>query len=149
MAAVLVEREALQAGGATAKRITFTIDPVPPDLKVMADRARLAEILDNLISNAVKYTLPGGRVRVSCEAHERELVTHVEDTGQGFDEAELGGVFAGQRMSSRPTGGESSTGLGLVIVKKLVELHGGRIWVTSRKGEGSTFSFSLPLAKQP
>ena len=71
---------------------------------------------------------------------------HVSDTGQGLHATELDSVFSGAKLSARPTGGESSTGLGLVIVKKLVDLHHGRVWVESERGTGSTFSFSVPLA---
>lgn len=116
---------------------------LPP---LQADPVRIGQILDNLISNAIKYTTEGGRVRVSCENLPRELITHVEDTGQGLSEEDLKNVFSTfKKLSARPTGGESSTGLGLAIVRKLVEVHGGRIWVTSEKGKGARFSFALPI----
>ncbi len=108
------------------------------------DRVRVAEVVDNLVSNALKFTWPGGRVRVFCEQRNGEVVTHVQDTGQGLESDELEWVFSGKKLSAQPTGGESSTGLGLVIVRKIVELHRGRAWVESKKGEGSRFSFSLP-----
>jgi signal transduction histidine kinase len=96
---------------------------------------------------AIKYTHPGGHIRVSFEARDHELVTHIHDTGQGLTEGDLEAVFKTfGTLSAKPTGGEPSTGLGLAIVKKIVELHGGRVWVASTHGEGSTFSFSLPTA---
>lgn len=146
MADMLEEREAFQLEAAHEKQIELVVDKETAKVDVMADRIRVGEVLDNLMTNAVKYTEPGGRVRVFCQVEGDELVTHVEDTGLGLEPEELGKVFLGQKLSARPTAGEKSTGLGLVIVKKLVELHGGRIWVASEKGEGSTFSFSLPLA---
>ena len=76
----------------------------------------------------------------------RTWITHVADSGQGLDPDELARIWDGVRLSPRPTGGETSTGLGLVIVKKLVERHGGRIWAQSEKDRGSTFSFTLPRA---
>jgi ligand-binding sensor domain-containing protein/signal transduction histidine kinase len=119
------------------------IRDLPP---LQADPVRIVQVLDNLISNAIKYTGEGGRVRVSCECLPREIITHVEDTGQGLSEDDLKDVFRTfKKLSARPTGGESSTGLGLAIVRRLVEVHGGRIWVTSEKGKGSRFSFALPI----
>jgi signal transduction histidine kinase len=102
--------------------------------------------MNNLISNAIKYTYPGGRVRVYCEAQSELIVTHVEDTGQGLNEKDLRDIFSSfKKLSARPTAGESSTGFGLAIVKKIVELHHGKVWVESEHGKGSTFSFSLPV----
>lgn len=147
MAEILEEREALQFGSAEAKRIELRVDRRGADVEVLADRIRIGEVLDNLMSNAVKYTKPGGRIRVYCEVVNGELVTHVEDTGQGIAAGELPHVFSGRKLSPKPTGGEASTGLGLVIAKKLVELHGGKIWVESEEGAGTTFSFSIPRAQ--
>jgi signal transduction histidine kinase/ligand-binding sensor domain-containing protein len=143
----LIQGTALNHKDAAArKKIEFSvtnIDDLPP---LNADPIRIGQILDNLISNAIKYTGEGGRVRVSCEHMEREIVTHVEDTGQGLSDEDLKNVFSTfKKLSARPTGGESSTGLGLAIVRKLVEVHGGRIWVTSQQGRGSRFSFALPI----
>ncbi|MFA6958162.1 MAG: two-component regulator propeller domain-containing protein [Thermoanaerobaculia bacterium] len=113
--------------------------------RVNADAVRIGEVLDNLVSNAVKYTQPGGTVRVSCERRDGDIVTHVEDNGQGLGEDDLREIFRTfKKLSARPTGGETSTGLGLAIVKRIVEIHGGSIWVTSEKGKGARFSFSLP-----
>jgi signal transduction histidine kinase len=127
------------------KGIELVFEVEGAGVEVLGDRLRTGEILDNLIGNALKFTHSGGRVRVYTERVGQELVTHVADTGQGLGPEELESVFAGRRLSARPTAGEPSTGLGLVIVRKLVELQGGRVWATSEKGRGSTFSFSLPL----
>ncbi len=81
---------------------------------------------------------------VWCEAGADEVRIHVEDTGLGLRPEEVGEVFTGRRLSARPTAGESSTGFGLAIVRKLVELHGGTVRVESELGEGSRFSFSVP-----
>ena len=147
MAELLVEQEPVQSRVAADKNIELVVDKGGTDVDVLADRVRVGEVLDNLMSNALKYTRPGGRVEVRCETSNGELVTHVEDSGQGLAPEELARVWDGVRLSPRPTGGETSTGLGLVIVKKLVELHGGRIWVESEKNKGSTFSFTLPRAE--
>ncbi len=144
MAELLAEQEPVHARVAEDKDIELVVDRTQAGVDVVADRIRIGEVLDNLMGNALKYTHPGGRVAVRCESVDGELVTHVEDSGQGLAPDELARVWDGVRLSPRPTGGETSTGLGLVIVKKLVELHGGRIWVESEKDKGSTFSFSLP-----
>jgi signal transduction histidine kinase len=130
---------------AREKQIDLRLDATE-QYQVLADRFKLSEILDNLISNAIKYTQPGGKVTIAFEVVQGQLVTHVIDTGQGLSEADLQSVFTSfQRLSAQPTAGESSTGLGLAIAKKIVEAHGGKIWVKSKQGEGATFSFSLPL----
>jgi ligand-binding sensor domain-containing protein/signal transduction histidine kinase len=126
-------------------RLEVTTDAGLPPVPV--DRVRLMEVLDNLLSNAVKFTFPGGSIRVYPEVGEGAVTVHVSDTGQGLDEADLREIFTGfKKLSARPTAGEPSTGLGLAIVKKIIEAHGGAVRVQSRKGEGSTFSFTLPLA---
>ena len=140
------ERLVLHEGAARAKDIVLSLDGQSDRSEVMVDRIRVIEVLDNLISNAIKFTQPGGAVSVSCTVAESELVTSVQDNGVGLLPEELDEVFSGKRLSARPTGGETSTGLGLTIAKKLVELHQGRVWVESEKGKGSRFSFSLPVA---
>lgn len=115
--------------------------------KVLVDPDRISQVLDNLVSNAIKYTHPGGEVKVECETQPNLVVTHVKDSGQGLRSDDLELVFRNfGRLSSRPTGGESSTGLGLAIAKGIVEVHGGEMWVESEFGVGSCFSFSLPAA---
>lgn len=116
---------------------------------VLADEGRLRQILTNLIDNAIKYSLPKSEVIIEFKSQNGELVTSVKDQGVGITAAHIERLF--QRFGriynpmSMQAGG---TGLGLYIVKNLVESHGGRIWVTSREGKGSRFSFSLPVAQQ-
>jgi signal transduction histidine kinase len=140
------ERLVLHEGAARAKDIALSVDGLLDPAEVMVDRIRVVEVLDNLISNAIKFTQPGGEVLVACRTRDSELVTSVVDTGLGLFPEEIEQVFSGKRLSARPTGGETSTGLGLTIAKRLVELHRGRVWVESEKGKGTTFSFALPLA---
>ena len=145
--AILEECEQLYAHLAAKKGIELGLEPGPPLPPIAADHRRVVEVMANLLSNAVKYTHPGGCVRIRCEPQSGEAVTHVEDTGQGLTPEDLAVVFKRfGKLSAKPTAGEPSTGLGLAIAKKIVELHGGRIWVTSERGKGSTFSFSLPVA---
>jgi signal transduction histidine kinase len=129
-------------------RITREIEPGLP--AVLADRTKIRQVLLNLLSNAVKFT-PEGGVTVRAGVADNRLVVSVQDTGVGIrleDQAKLFQAF--QQLNGGqlhlPLGG---TGLGLVISKSFVELHGGQIWVESREGKGSTFSFSLPLAPEP
>lgn len=145
LGAILQECEQLHAHLAAEKDIALRIEDGASIPAVFADRERVIEVVNNLLSNAIKFTEPGGRVRVYCEARPGEVLTHVEDTGVGLTEDDLRQAFRRfGKLSARPTGSETSTGLGLAIAKRIVEAHGGKVWVRSRKGEGSTFSFSLP-----
>ena len=120
---------------------------LPPDLPALAgDPRRLGEVLQNLVDNAVQYTLPGGSIAVRAAAAKGEVIVTVADTGIGIPEADQARIF--ERFyrvdvaRSREAGG---TGLGLAIAKHLVEAHGGRIWVQSEVGKGSQFHFSIPI----
>ena len=124
------------------------IEPALPPLR--ADRTKIRQVLLNLLSNAVKFT-PEGTVTVRANAKADRLVVSVQDTGVGIREEDQPKLFrAFQQLDAGkihlPLGG---TGLGLVISKSFVELHGGEIWVESREGQGSTFSFTLPLEPVP
>ncbi|HVT01925.1 MAG TPA: two-component regulator propeller domain-containing protein [Thermoanaerobaculia bacterium] len=137
-------------GAADKKNIGLVFERPSQPTYVMVDMERISEVTDNLIGNAIKYTQLGGQVIVTCEANEQEVVTRVHDNGQGLSSEDLKAVFRTfKRLSARPTGGEPSTGFGLAIVKRLVEIHGGRVWVESEKGKGSTFSFSVPATEAP
>ncbi len=130
---------------ASRKDINLVLDQPRRLPLVLVDADRIGQVLDNLVSNAIKYTHPGGAVRVECELQPNQVITHVRDNGQGLRPDDLDLVFRTFRsLSATPTGGESSTGLGLAIAKSIVEVHGGEIWVESRFGVGSCFSFSLP-----
>ncbi len=126
------------------KKIDFTIDKEYANQTVIADKIRIHEVLDNLISNAIKFTKTNGKVKVSFESKDNLLITHIEDNGQGFYPEELDQLFKNhKRYSATPTDGEKSTGFGLLIVKKIIDLHQTEIWVKSIKNQGSCFSFSL------
>lgn len=122
----------------------------PDSLPGRADPDRMREAVDNLVSNAIKYSPAGGRIRVQLSADESGYRVAVADSGPGLspeDRARLFGRF--QRLSARPTGGESSTGLGLFICRRIVELHGGRVAAESEgQGHGATFTIVLPPAVQ-
>jgi signal transduction histidine kinase len=110
-----------------------------------ADSRRVGQVLTNLMSNALKFTSPGGVIEVSAWQSEGDIVVSVRDSGFGMAADELGRMFQmyGQGASSDKSQ-RRSTGIGLVICKKIVEAHGGRIWVESELGKGSSFYFSLP-----
>jgi signal transduction histidine kinase len=133
---------------ALEKGITLTEDvPAELPLVVRADRAKLRRVIVNLLSNALKFTLKGGRVSVRVEQSEAELRVSVTDTGVGIAAADIPLLFDKyEQARHRATRGEKGTGLGLYITRQLVELHGGDIHVESEVGRGSTFSFTIPLA---
>ncbi|GIV53654.1 MAG: hypothetical protein KatS3mg039_0172 [Candidatus Kapaibacterium sp.] len=133
---------------AESKRISLlsSIEPA----WVIGDKVRIQEIIDNLVSNAVKYTPQGGEVRMLLARRGTVVRLVVSDTGPGFTDEDKQHLFTKfRRLSARPTGGESSTGLGLAIVKKLVELMHGTIWLESTKGEGAIFYVELPATDPP
>jgi signal transduction histidine kinase len=115
---------------------------------LMIDRAKIDQVLNNLISNALKFSSPGSKVEVHMVKSDDEIVVSVEDHGQGIPEDEVHKLFKPfSKTSIQGTAGEKSTGLGLSISKRIIDGHGGKIWVESKFGKGSTFSFSLNLEK--
>ena len=126
---------------ARLKKITLTqrITKLPP---VEADGRRVATVLTNLIENAIKYTLNGGRVTVEAKQRGDQILVQVRDTGMGIAKEDLPKLFTKffQVDHAKP-----GAGLGLNICKRLVEAHGGEIWCESEMGKGSTFSFTLPI----
>src|SRR6185295_17646315 len=122
------------------------IDETLPE--VIGDKDKLIQVIINLISNSVKFTNKGS---VTCRAYfeKDEIIVSISDTGIGIAPEDFGAVFeqfkqvGGDTLTDKPKG----TGLGLPICKEIVEHHGGRIWLESEVGKGSTFSFALPVAK--
>jgi two-component system phosphate regulon sensor histidine kinase PhoR len=125
-------------------RISVNLAPTLPD--IAADRPRLAEVLQNLLDNAIQYTPFAGQIMISASADQAEVTFTVSDTGIGIPKADQPRIFERfyrvDAARSREVGG---TGLGLAIAKHLVEYHGGRIWVESEIGQGSQFSFTVPI----
>jgi signal transduction histidine kinase len=134
---------------ATNKQQTITVS-APPNYVTMCDADRMREAIDNLISNAIKYSPIGGKIAVLV-THEQEnhTIIRVADEGAGLSPEDLGRLFGRfQRLSAKPTAGESSTGLGLSIVKRIVDMHGGEVTADSRgPGQGSTFTVVLPATE--
>ena len=129
--------------------VTFRFD-MPPGLPpVRGDAARLGQVVVNLVHNAVKFSPDGGEITIRTRLDDGQVVTSVEDHGVGIPRAARDRVFERfykvDRSRLRPEAG-GGTGLGLAIARHVVEQHGGRIWVESREGAGSTFAFALPTA---
>jgi len=120
----------------------------PPHQIWSCDPDRLREAIENLMSNAIKYSPPGGTIELSMVVDREGAVIRVKDQGAGLSQDDLARVFGRfQRLSAKPTGGENSTGLGLSIVKRITELHGGRVSAESAGlGQGATFTIQLPYA---
>ena len=114
----------------------------------MCDSDRMREAIDNLVSNAIKYSPIGGKITLLVNHDSDNTIIRVTDEGAGLSPEDLGRLFGRfQRLSAKPTAGESSTGLGLSIVKRIVDMHDGQINADSRgPGQGSTFTIILPAA---
>ena len=119
---------------------------VPADQLIYAERIRFKQILFNLLSNAVKFTPEQGKVAIECSPDPGGMLISVSDTGIGIPAGQQQVVFEEfQQVGTTTKGVKEGTGLGLAITKRLVELHGGRIWLASEPGKGSRFSFTLPM----
>ncbi len=112
---------------------------------ILADEERVRQVLLNLVNNAIKFARAGGTITLRAWQQDGSIAIQVQDTGSGMDEEEQRWLFEPYHRLERDIDRLSGLGLGLVLAKRLVELHNGRIWVTSQKGVGSTFTFSLPI----
>jgi signal transduction histidine kinase len=129
------------AGG---KEQVLEVETPPSSCPVLADRGRLEQVLMNLLSNSCKFTPRHGHIKVALQDRGREYLVSVADDGPGIPLAEQSQVFERFYSNCRGPGEKAGAGLGLAIAKTVVELHGGRIWVRSQGGRGSTFFFTLP-----
>ena len=130
---------------AAEKNLTLAAE-VPPDLPSgLGDGRRIVQVLLNLVGNAIKFTDEGG-VTVAVSLADDGFLVSVRDTGIGIsqaDQAEILNEF--HQVDSSSTRTRGGTGLGLTIARRMIELHGGRLWIVSELGKGSTFSFNLPM----
>jgi two-component system phosphate regulon sensor histidine kinase PhoR len=129
-----------------AERAGLDVSCTLPDglPEVLADRERVSQVMSNLLQNAIKFTPSGGQIQISAEHAAGEVVVSVMDTGVGISREDLPRVFERFYKADRARS-KGGTGLGLAIAKHIVEGHGGKIWVDSVEGQGSTFSFSLRI----
>jgi len=159
---ITIRREAVDIAGlvsevvdanqplAANKQQAITVS-APPDFVTMCDADRIREAIDNLISNAIKYSPIGGKITVVVSHEQNNTVIRIADEGAGLSPEDLGRLFGRfQRLSAKPTAGESSTGLGLSIVKRIIDMHGGQVTANSGgPGQGSTFTVILPATEAP
>ena len=130
---------------ALKQRISLSLE-VDPQVGVLdADRLRFRQVVLNMLSNAVKFTPEGGRVGVRASIRGQDLVVEVTDTGPGVPAEDRQRIFDAFQQGARHPEQTEGTGLGLTLSKRILELHGGRIWVESEAGQGSTFGIALPV----
>ena len=125
-------------------RVSVALEAYPEVDIVSGDERRVRQVIFNLLSNAVKFTPQGGTVDVSAVRVNGEVRVSVADTGPGIAPADHDRIFEEFQQTEAGAAQREGTGLGLALSKRLVELHGGRIWVDSELGKGSTFVFTLP-----
>jgi signal transduction histidine kinase len=141
--AASMHAERAERGGIALR---WTTDP--EQITVLADERRVRQVVFNLLSNAIKFTPPAGRVDVSARRQDGVVEIAIADTGPGIPQEDQQAIF--QEFEQSPSSkGSEGTGLGLPLSRKLVELHGGRLWLESEAGRGSTFRFTLPLEPEP
>jgi signal transduction histidine kinase len=116
--------------------------------EITADERKFKQIMLNLLTNAVKFTPDNGRIDVTARREDSDIVVAVHDTGIGIAPEDQAAVFEEFRQVGRNyTSKQEGTGLGLALTKRFVELHGGRIWLESEPGKGSTFTFTIPVGQ--
>ena len=133
---------------AEKKEIKLLLNNLSNSNQMQIDRNKIEQVITNLLSNAIKFSFPQSEILVQVSSNDTEVTISVKDAGQGIPPEELDSLFRPfQKTSTKSTGGEKSTGLGLFIVKRIVEAHGGKIWAESELNKGSIFSFTLPINK--
>lgn len=147
--AYLTECHATSSLLAKAKTIRVDLDMDAELPRVKIDPNRMCQVVGNLIANAIKFSWPDSRITIGAHVRDGDIQISVSDQGQGIPEEEIPLIFTDfGRTSIRPTAGEKTTGLGLAIARRIVEQHGGRIWVDSEVGKGSTFTVAIPLESE-
>lgn len=132
---------------ANKKNIAIKYESKTPAELVIADPGYLKQVLENLLSNAIKFSYPNSTVTLTLQSTSQTMQISCKDEGQGLDTEDLKKLFKRfQRLSAQPTGGEASSGLGLSIAKKYMEVMNGSLVCISEKGKGATFTAELPLA---
>jgi two-component system sensor histidine kinase BarA len=153
IADVLRQVSSLNESLLARKRLDFEIDVEPTTPPIVADREKVTHVIGNLFGNAIDFTPAGGRVWLRAAARRQsdlsELLVEVGDTGVGIAAEHHDLIFREfAQVDATPSRPHHGTGLGLTIARKLVELHGGKIWVESALGTGSRFYFTIPYPKQ-
>jgi signal transduction histidine kinase/DNA-binding NarL/FixJ family response regulator len=143
---VALLRDLVEANQPLAARKDQTITlTAPATIDWLCDSDRIREAIDNVLSNAIKYSPIGGRIEVAVDRKAQSAVIRISDEGPGLSSEDIARLFGRfQRLSAKPTGGENSTGLGLSIVKRIVDLHGGTIEAETTGPSGTTFKIAIP-----
>ena len=144
---VLRSAVSMHSERASREGVELSLTTEPEEIAISADGRRVRQIVFNLVSNAVKFTPAEGRVDVSARLDDGQVEIAVADTGPGIAPEELETIFEEFKQATDGKRAEG-TGLGLPLSRKLVELHGGRLWVESAAGNGSTFRFTLPIRQE-
>jgi signal transduction histidine kinase len=131
---------------ANEKNIELRLYQQESPITLNVDPEKIKEVIDNFVGNAIKFCPEKSKVEVHTKIVNKEVIVEISDDGYGLTEDEVSYAFEkGMKLSTKPTAGESSSGLGLWITKRIVEEHEGRVYVKSKKGLGSTFAFTLPI----
>jgi len=131
---------------ADEKRLEVVLEEFIRVSRIQGDHDKLEQVIANLLVNAIKFTPPGGRITISLQQEEKFVKTSIRDTGIGIPPEKQSRIFDRfYRVEPDASSKVNGTGLGLYIAKNIIEMHGGRIWVTSEVGNGSEFSFTLPI----
>jgi signal transduction histidine kinase len=125
--------------------VTLTIAPLPSLPTIQVDPDRMAQVLGNLVSNALRYTPGNGQITLAAENGSHQVILKVQDTGSGIDPEDLPNIFRRFYRGDRSRQQNGASGLGLAIARSIVEAHGGTIAVESVPGQGTTFLIRLPL----
>jgi signal transduction histidine kinase len=141
-AVVLVRERALRRGIALEQAIDSRLG------EIQGDERKVKQVLLNLLSNAIKFTPDGGRINVQAVPRDGAVEVSVSDTGVGIAPGDQEAIFEEFRQVGTAAKKVEGTGLGLTLSRKFVELHGGKIWVESQLGTGSTFTFTLPIGRE-
>ena len=141
--------EAMAVVAPIAKNKTITLDwKVEGEINALLDKNMITSVIQNIVTNAIKFTPKGGEVKVSASTESTKLKVVVSDTGVGMNEEQLSKLFRlDKASSSKGTDEETGTGLGLIIAREFIEKHNGQIWAESELGKGSKFCFDIPLGK--
>jgi len=129
---------------ALSKKIDITID-VPSECEIVVDRKMMSTVIRNLISNAVKFTPPNGKIHIEALQKETETIIKVEDAGVGMNEEQLNNLFKDLIVTStKGTNGETGTGFGILMCKEFIQKHNGQLYAESEQEKGSVFTIILP-----
>jgi signal transduction histidine kinase len=146
VASLLAQTAEMFQTTAAENGISLRVEETPPGLTVRRDSERIMQVLSNLVGNGIKFVGRGGSVVLKCELKGDEAIFSVADSGPGIAGEDLDRLF--EKFWQRRRTDKRGVGLGLAIARGIVEAHGGRIWVESRIGDGSTFYFTLPAVSQ-